>query len=78
VNPILDRRVRRQVLDPCLALLEEALERGQSRVDQPLGLKLRELLGTAGLVADHRLEGRRVEKVLDDMFELQEEATEAS
>lgn len=75
MNPLLDRRHRLQILDRCLVLLEEALERGQLRVDAPLGLKLRELLGHAGLIPDHRLEGRRVERVLDDIFGLQEDAT---
>ena len=70
-----DRRLRLQILDQCLVQLEEALERGQPRVDAPLGLKLRKLLGRAGLIPDHRLEGRRVERVLDDIFSLQEEMT---
>ena len=77
MRTLTDRRQRLQVLDQCLVLLEEALERGQSRVDAPLGLKLRKLLGHAGLVPDHRLEGRRVERVLDDIFELQEEGAAA-
>jgi hypothetical protein len=68
-------RRRLQVLDLCLVVLEEALERGQSRVDARLGSRLRVLLGYAGLVPDHRLEGRRVDRVLDDIFELQEDAT---
>jgi hypothetical protein len=75
VNQILDRRQRLQILDQCLVLLEEALERGQLRVDARLGLKLRKLLGHAGLIPDHRLEGRRVERVLDDIFALQEDAS---
>ena len=75
MNPFLDRRQRLQILDQCLVSLEEALERGQIRVDARLGLRLRELLGHAGLVPDHRLEGRRVERVLDDIFALQEDAT---
>jgi hypothetical protein len=69
-----DRRQRLLALDRCLVILEEALERGQVRVDARLGAQLRELLGKAGLVPDHRLEGRRVERVLDDIFVLQEEA----
>ena len=69
------RRHRQQVLDLCLVVLEEALERGQSRVDAKLGSRLRRLLGHAGLIPDHRLEGRRVDRVLDDIFELQEELT---
>ena len=72
---MLDRRHRLQILDQCLVLLEEALERGQPRVDAPLALKLRRALGHAGLIPDHRLEGRRVERVLDDIFALQEDAT---
>ena len=72
---MLERRHRLQILDQCLVLLEEALERGQLRVDAPLGLKLRKLLGLAGLVPGHRLEGRRVERVLDDIFALQEDAS---
>ena len=75
MNPVLDRRQRLLLLDQCLVVLEEALERGQLRVDAPLGLKLRKLLGHAGLIPDHRLEGRRVERVLDDIFALQENAT---
>lgn len=58
-------------LDRCLHLLEEALTRGKSRIDAPLGARLRSLLGAADLVPDHRLEGRRTERVLDDIFELQ-------
>ena len=69
------RRHRQQVLDLCLVVLEEALERGQSRVDARLGSRLRQLLGHAGLIPDHRLEGRRVDRVLDDIFDLQEELT---
>ena len=61
-----------QALDRCLLLLEEALASGKSRVDGPLGSRLRRLLGQAGLVADHRLEGRRTDRVLDDIFALQE------
>ena len=75
MNQILDRRHRLQILDQCLVLLEEALERGQVRVDAALGLKLRKLLGLAGLVPGHRLEGRRVERVLDDIFALQEDVS---
>ncbi len=75
MSQILDRRHRLQILDQCLVLLEEALEKGQLRVDARLGLKLRKLLGLAGLIPDHRLEGRRVERVLDDIFALQEDAS---
>ena len=41
MSQAIDRRLRLQILDQCLVLLEEALERGQPRVDAPLGLKLR-------------------------------------
>jgi hypothetical protein len=75
VKQMLDRRQRLQILDQCLVLLEESLERGQLRVDAALGLKLRKLLGHAGLIPDHRLEGRRVERVLDDIFALQEDVS---
>lgn len=64
-------RSRLAVLDRCLQLLEEALAAGRQRVDAPLGFQLRHLLGEGGLIPDHRLEGRRVERVLDDIFELQ-------
>ena len=58
-------------LDRCLLLLEEALAGGKVRVDAPLANRLRALLGAAGLIPDHRLEGRRTERVLDDIFALQ-------
>lgn len=64
-------RSRMVALDRCLVLLEEAQLRGKARVDAPLGNHLRELLGQAGLIADHRLEGRRTDRVLDDIFALQ-------
>ena len=64
-------RGRMLALDRCLVLLEEAQLRGKSRVDAPLGTRLRELLAQAGLIPDHRLEGRRTDRVLDDIFELQ-------
>ena len=64
-------RARVHALDSCLALLENALADGQVRVDAVLGCRLRDLLGAAGLVPNHRLEGRKVERVLDDVFELQ-------
>ena len=76
MNQLSDRRQRLLILDQCLVLLEEALERGQARVDAPLGLRVRKLLGRAGLIPDHRLEGRRVERVLDDIFALQEDPTD--
>jgi hypothetical protein len=64
-------RSRQLALDRCLQLLEEAQIRGQSRVDGPLGALLRRQLEHAGLLAEHRLEGRRVDRVLDDIFALQ-------
>lgn len=67
----LSPRTRLLKLDRCLVLLEDALAAGQVRIDARLGVRLRELLGQAGLIADHRLEGRRTERVLDDIFELQ-------
>lgn len=69
-----ERRQRLQILDQCLVILEEALEKGRVRVDAPLAIRLRTLLGLAGLIPDHRLEGRRVERVLNDIFALQEES----
>jgi hypothetical protein len=64
-------RLRQLALDRCLQLLEEAQVRGRSRVDGPLGTSLRSLLERAGVIADHRLEGRRIDRVLDDIFALQ-------
>jgi len=58
-------------LDRCLQLLEEAQVRGQARIDGPLGALLRRHLEHAGVIADHRLEGRRIDRVLDDVFALQ-------
>ena len=45
--------------------------RGQVRVDGPLGAALRRALEHSGVIAEHRLEGRRVDRVLDDIFALQ-------
>ena len=45
--------------------------RGQARIDGPLGTALRKHLERAGVIADHRLEGRRIDRVLDDIFALQ-------
>jgi hypothetical protein len=45
--------------------------KGRSRVDGPLGAALRLQLERAGVKAEHRLEGRRVDRVLDDVFTLQ-------
>ena len=64
-------RGRLLALDRCLSMLEEAQLTGRARVDIQLGNRLREQLGRAGLVPDHRLEGRRADRVLDDIFELQ-------
>jgi len=64
-------RSRQVALDRCLLLLEEAQVRGQSRIDGELGAALRKNLERAGVIADHRLEGRRVDRVLDDIFTLQ-------
>jgi hypothetical protein len=58
-------------LDRCLQLLEDQLAEGKVRVDGPLGFRLRHLLGDGGLIPDHRLEGRRIDRVLDDIFALQ-------
>jgi hypothetical protein len=64
-------RTRQLALDRCLQLLEEAQVRGQSRIDGPLGSALRRHLERAGVLAEHRLEGRRIDRVLDDIFALQ-------
>ncbi len=64
-------RTRMRALDRCLQLLEDALAEGRVRVDGPLAFRLRHLLGAGGLVPDHRLEGRRIDRVLDDIFTLQ-------
>jgi hypothetical protein len=64
-------RLRQLALDRCLQVLEEAQAQGRSRVDGPLGTLLRRQLERAGVIADHRLEGRRVDRVLDDIFALQ-------
>jgi hypothetical protein len=60
-----------RALDRCLQLLEDQLAEGKVRVDGPLGFRLRHLLGDGGLIPDHRLEGRRIDRVLDDVFALQ-------
>ena len=64
-------RLRMKALDSCLQVLEDALAEGRVRVDGPLAYQLRNILGAGGLIPDHRLEGRRVERVLDDIFALQ-------
>jgi len=64
-------RSKQLALDRCLQLLEEAQVRGQLRVHGQLGASLRLQLEHAGVIADHRLEGRRVDRVLDDIFALQ-------
>jgi TolB-like protein len=60
-----------RALDRCLQLLEDQLADGKVRVDGPLGYRLRHLLGDGGLIPDHRLEGRKIDRVLDDIFALQ-------
>ena len=64
-------RSKQLALDRCLQILEEAQVRGQARIDGPLGASLRRYLERAGVIADHRLEGRRIDRVLDDIFGLQ-------
>jgi hypothetical protein len=64
-------RSRQLALDRCLQLLEEAQVQGRVRVDGRLGTSLRRYLERAGVIADHRLEGRRIDRVLDDIFALQ-------
>ena len=64
-------RSRQVALDRCLQLLEEAQVGGQSRVDGVLGAALRRSLEHAGVIPEHRLEGRRIDRVLDDIFALQ-------
>ena len=64
-------RSKQLALDRCLQLLEEAKVRGQIRVDGPLGIALRQHLERAGVIAEHRLEGRRIDRVLDDIFDMQ-------
>jgi hypothetical protein len=66
-----EHRLRQVALDRCLQLLEEAQVRGRTRIDGPLGALLRTQLEHAGVIADHRLEGRRIDRVLDDIFALQ-------
>jgi hypothetical protein len=66
-----EHRLRQLALDLCLQLLEEAQVRGQARIDGPLGASLRRHLERAGVLAEHRLEGRRIDRVLDDIFALQ-------
>ena len=64
-------RSKQLALDRCLQLLEEASVKGQARIDGPLGTALRRHLERAGVIADHRLEGRRIDRVLDDIFAMQ-------
>jgi hypothetical protein len=66
-----EHRSRQIALDRCLQLLEVAQMRGQARIDGPLGSSLRRHLERAGVIAEHRLEGRRIDRVLDDIFALQ-------
>ena len=65
------QRSRMRSLDQCLQVLEDALAEGKARIDGPLAYRLRHILGAGGLIPDHRLEGRRIERVLDDIFALQ-------
>jgi hypothetical protein len=64
-------KLKQLALDRCLQLLEEAQVKGQSRVDGPLGAALRQYLERAGMIVEHRLEGRRIDRVLDDVFAMQ-------
>jgi hypothetical protein len=66
-----EHRLRQVALDRCLQILEEAQMLGKSRVDGPLGAVLRQQLERSGVIAEHRLEGRRIDRVLDDIFTLQ-------
>ena len=66
-----EHRLRQLALDRCLEILEQAQIKGQSRVDGPLGTRLRRALEHSGVIASHRLEGRRIDRVLDDIFTLQ-------
>jgi hypothetical protein len=66
-----EHRSRQIALDRCLQVLEVAQMRGQARIDGPLGSSLRRHLERAGVIAEHRLEGRRIDRVLDDIFALQ-------
>ena len=66
-----EHRLRQLGLDRCLQILEEAQMRGRQRVDGPLGAALRTQLERSGVMVEHRLEGRRVDRVLDDIFALQ-------
>jgi len=66
-----EHRVRQLALDRCLQVLEEAQVAGRTRIDGQLGSILRQQLERAGVIAEHRLEGRRIDRVLDDIFSLQ-------
>ena len=66
-----EHRLRQLALDRCLQILEEAQMRGKVRVDGPLGTRLRRALEHSGVIAEHRLEGRRIDRVLDDIFAMQ-------
>lgn len=66
-----DHRNRQVALDRCLQILEEAQMRGKQRIDGPLGNLLRAQLERAGVMVEHRLEGRRLDRVLDDIFAMQ-------
>jgi hypothetical protein len=66
-----EHRLRQLALDRCLQILEEAQMHGKQRVDGPLGAALRFQLEHSGVIVEHRLEGRRVDRVLDDIFAMQ-------
>jgi hypothetical protein len=66
-----EHRLRQLALDRCLQILEEAQMRGTQRLDGRLGAALRWQLEHSGIIVEHRLEGRRVDRVLDDVFALQ-------
>jgi len=66
-----EHRMRLLALDRCLQILEEAQMKGKQRVDGPLGAQLRVQLEHSGVMVEHRLEGRRLDRVLDDVFALQ-------
>jgi len=45
--------------------------RDAGKFDGPLGVALRQYLERAGVIVEHRLEGRRIDRVLDDVFGMQ-------
>ena len=66
-----EHRLRQLALDRCLQILEEAQMHGKQRVDGELGPRLRSALEHSGVIVEHRLEGRRLDRVLDDIFTMQ-------